>query len=227
MACLLAIITLLTGVHQCLATPALSTLAPSYNDLWDVSQVSVVTSHSGALDWGYPFISNPNHAFGATTPGVREDSVLIFGDHPQGFVHFVEWKTPKPIRLESFMLQTGHDGHGGDMNYRGFSRFSLFAEGVKLFDFFPANPIADSAAPVGAIIETVGDNVILMLANVTPTTAQHFRAEMVQFGNIFHALGPRIIELDGFGSVVPEPASAMLAILGCMFIAVATIRRTG
>jgi len=46
---------------------------------------------------------------------------------------------------------------------------------------------------------------------VPSTTAQYWRAEFVQYGDVMgNASGPRVIELDGYDYVIPEPATICL-----------------
>ncbi len=169
-------------------------VAGSVMDLWDTSRGTIVTAHSEDLS-SFPV----ENMFGASLGGY---DYAIFGDRElAGFVHFVQWRTPKPIRLTGFYLYANHDGPPYDANERGFSRFTLLAQNPvtlnfePLFSYYPSNPYT-----------YIGSSFLLVSAAVTPTVAQNFRAEFVQFGDRTpSARGPRVAELDGYGSIVFPP----------------------
>jgi len=220
-----SIVFVLALAGQAAAVPILQ---PSSDDLWDISQGSVVTAHSPVLDWGGYYVSDIRNMFGYENVGYVEYTKTLFGDAPKGFVHWVEWETPEPITLRSFVLISGHDGEGRDANARGFSRFSLFAEGtpgnfdIQVYELFPSNPYSTTPAPPNTFIESRSYEWLELAANVTPVTSQRFRAEFVQYGDsVPSALGPRVHYLDGFDTfhpAVPEPSSftifTMLFLIG-------------
>ena len=219
-------LTLLFQLSICVSS-SFALIEESNSDLWDVTQGSTVTNDSGALNWNSFFRSDTSNMFGNALPGTCCDDQAIFADRPQGFVHFVEWNTSHPINLRSFVLSANHDGAPRDSNFRGFSRFSLFAKDPVtgafdnlLFEIFPALTYGDTPPPPNAILETDQDGSLLNLwANVPPTTAQSFRAEFVQRGSAPDALGPRILELDGFDFfAVPEPAVSILAVMAFVLL---------
>jgi hypothetical protein len=199
----------------------------STTDLWDVSQGSTVTSHTGVI-----FGSDIRNMFGFVSGFPTDPTVnTLFRDfQPAGTLHAVEWQTAAAISLRSFTLFAAHDGADRGATARGFSRFTLYAFNpvtssfdIKLFELFPSNPYGNTPAPAFSVIETNGDkNLLVVGANIAPVTAQRYRAEFVQFG-VFapNASGPRVFELDGFDTLhedvaapVPEPASIMLVGLG-------------
>ncbi len=62
----------------------------------------------------------------------------------------------------------------------------------------------------------------------TVMTSQIFRAEFIQRGDANpSARGPRVLELDGFGSVVPEPGAVALLALGAAGLLAIARRRGG
>ena len=84
------------GATLTVITPVL----PSTNDLWDISQGSVVTGTSGVH---VPY-SDIRDMFGGTFSPV-EPGVTVFDDgRPAGFVHYVEWRTPTPVTVNAFNL---------------------------------------------------------------------------------------------------------------------------
>ena len=201
------------------------------DDLWDVSQGSVVTGDSGMLS-----LSFPESIFGYENalnpyPDPYEKYNAIFRYASTGTIHWVEWETPTPITLRSFMLGSNGDGTSDD---RRFSRFTLYAANmvsgafdIKLFELFPANPYGDTVYPANAFPQyDPQPGAIFMFANVTPTTAQQFRAEFVAVTR----WAPRVNELDGFDTFfepIPEPSS-LVAILGMGVIALlAFVRKRG
>jgi len=201
------------------------------DDLWDVNQGTVVTAHSGMLgppDWHSQFYAESIFGYyNLDYPSGDGKESAIFGNGVKGTVHWVEWETPAPITLRSFMLGANHDHLPGLAERRGFSRFTLYAADMttglfdnKLFELFPANPYRDTVFPPNAFSRyDANRDALFMFANVEPTLARNFRAEFVQFGDISpSALGPRINELDGFdtfyepgSTIIPEPSSAIIA----------------
>ncbi len=183
----------------------------SYDDAWDVSQGTTVTSNSAV---------HPNsvieNMFG-NTGGYSEQTCAIFTDsEATGYVHWVEWQTASVIELAAFNLVAAHDtGSGRDANERGFSRFSLYAwvggDWQTLYNYYPSNPYGGG--------ENYTDiNFVELYVELTESvTAQKFRAEFVQYGDRTAAShGPRILELDGYA--IPEPATLSLLSLGTLAI---------
>jgi len=182
------------------------------NDVWDVSNGTVVTNTSGALgDVGAESI------FGGFDP-IFGILTLFRDDQGAGFVHFVEWQTPNPVTIESFHLGAAHDEHESpffrDANERGFDLFTLMAFNlttnqfdIVLFDFVV--PLGDDNAvhlsenaelydPTAQF--SVDKNILNIVADVDQlVSADRFRAEFTQHGpGPSNESGPRIIELDGF-----------------------------
>jgi hypothetical protein len=199
---------------------SLTCSAQTNADLWDVSQGSVVTANSPVRDNGPADRSSPRDMFGATEGSVESGNTLFGNQQLAGFVHFVEWQTPTPIRLDSFKLYAIHDGAPSDANQRGFSRFNLLARNPTtqdfelIYTFQPTNPYT-----------VIGPNFLLVDTSVTPMIAQDFRAEFVQFGDSSPTQrGPRVVELDGFG-VVPAPGALLVALMGAVPGATLLLRR--
>lgn len=165
-------------------------------DLWDISRGSTVTRTSGAAA---PF--QPENAFGARLPtpfgNPLYDFIFIDGQ-TNGFVHFLEWKTPSPVTVRSFRLHAQGDGAVND-NGREFEHFVLKSKTIGsasfdsvLYCFTARHPfrLRDSRQR------------IVLAANIAPITAQEFRAEFTDRANRFYS-GPRVIELDGFAERLP------------------------
>ena len=187
---------------------------PSTDDLWDIRQGIVVTQSTPVA----PF-SLPTNMFGGDSeflsPGHSSHKNTLFLDFAVGGqVHAVEWRTPVPITLESFVLNAGHsDLPGRDFHHRGFSRFTLYAFNYAtelfdhvLFELFPSNPFGITPSPPNAAVEFRGNLAQLSLAaNVPATTTDRFRAEFEQPGDPNESYAsPRIYELDGFDTPFPD-----------------------
>lgn len=181
-------------------------LPVSTSDLFDIGQGAAVLSNSPVHG-----ISLPGNMLGGSG-GIAETEHLLFDDgYPAGQVHWIDWSTPAAVAVTSFNLVAIHDpGYAGrDANERGFSRFTLSAwvgsSWQLLYDHAPSNPY-------GGGVTYPDSNYLELNATVATTTASVFRAEYTQYGDRTPgATGPRVVELDGYGSVVPEPT--ILALL--------------
>jgi acetyltransferase-like isoleucine patch superfamily enzyme len=140
------------------------------------------------------FGSLPPDLFGS---GLFQDGL------PAGTVHSVEWQTGQLIELTSFNLFANHDGLVPGAEARGFSAFRLYAQDPVTSNFellaeiFPSDPYDDTPGNM------YSSGFLGLSINVVPTVAQVFRAEFVQFGEEPGAEGPRIGELDAFGTIPP------------------------
>jgi len=91
-----------------------------YDDLWDVSRDTSIVAHSGVLA-----SSDARNMIGFAGMG-GEPSTLLFDDNkPAGSLHYIEWHTFSPVRIESFNIVAAHDYDASDR--RAFSGFELFA----------------------------------------------------------------------------------------------------
>ena len=179
---------------------------PVTTDLWDVSRGTVVTGNSPVLG-----ISDARNLLGFVVESSEVSSLLFADAQPQGFVHFVQWQTPLPNSLRSFILHAAHDGAPFDANKRGFSRFTLLARNpetddfdVQLFEIFPALLYEDTVVPPDVLFEADRRNHLRLCVNVDPTQSQEFRAEFAQFGPPSpNQSGPRVLEIDGYDTLCP------------------------
>ncbi len=166
-------------------------ISPSNSDLWDVTNGITITATSQIRPDYYP-----SDMFG--TSFSQEAGHLIFDDlQTNGFVHFIEWRTPNPVRLSSFNLFAGGDGPLYN-NQREFEQFVLKGKlneadpFVTIYTFTPTHPYTFLDPTTAAIIS----------AAIAPIDAKYFRAEFVQREGGLGFDGPRIVELDGFGTVI-------------------------
>lgn len=158
-------------------------------DAWDVKQGTVITASSGV---GAGALEN---MFGAQLASAEPGMAFFADGQPSGFVHFVEWRTPRPIRLRAFHLQVLDDGVSSQGS-RGISGFTLFVRSPRSSDWVPVHRSAPPSNPYPPDPAT-GLSVFDVSADVDPIVALEFRAEFIQAPN--SALAPRIVELDGFG----------------------------
>ncbi len=167
---------------------------PSTNDLWDISEGTVVTGTSG-VNW--PF-SDIRDMFGGTFSPVEPGNTVFDNSQPPGFVHYVEWQTFGPVTVNSFALFAAGDGPVY-LNEREFSKFVLKAKSsaaatnfdLTLYELDVTNHPYNFVDPTDQA---------LVVTNITPVTAQYFRAEFTQYTAGRGYDSPRIIELDGFGT---------------------------
>jgi hypothetical protein len=162
---------------------------PTTNDVWDLRQGVTITANS-LLNGGFDARDIFGGAYSATEP-----SDTVFSDgQPAGFVHFIEWQTPAPVAIGSFVVFAVGDGPAY-LNEREFAQFVLKAKSagaadfdLTLFSFTPTHPY-DFVDPA---------NQALIAAEIAPVVAQYFRAEFVQYASSRGFDGPRVLELDAF-----------------------------
>jgi hypothetical protein len=143
--------------------------ATSRPDLWDISNGITIAATSG-IRAGF----SAADIFGAITSA--EPGQTVFDDGlPEGFVHFVEWKTPNPITLTSFTLAAGGDGPALN-NEREMAKFVLKAKlragdpFVTIYTYTPTHPYT-----------FLGPDLTLVSTSILSVDAQYFRAEFVQW----------------------------------------------
>ncbi|SEM05284.1 hypothetical protein SAMN04489760_10384 [Syntrophus gentianae] len=211
-------------------------LLMNYTDLLDVSQGTIVTGSSGALTGGWS--SDSRNMFGGTYgsgPADLTNNTIFKDQQSAGYVHWVEWKTSALITLQSFNLVAAHDsGWDGyenrNINFRGFSTFRLFSgDGIGTWtQIFSYTTDPDSDLDYGGGVNYPAQNMLELSANITPTVAQFFRAEFVQYGNgsrnYGDSQGPRICELDGYGPA-PVPLPATMLLLGPGLLCLAALKK--
>jgi len=173
------------------------------DDLWDVSQGAVIIENSPIL--GGSSVSN---MFGANDGSVEwpYGRTLFWDGYYAGADHYVEWRTPTAVALESFKLYAAHDGTSEC--WRAFDYFTLLAKNADtgMFEIIYASAVS---VPYNFIDGE--QDFLIQHTFAAPVAAQEFKAVFRQYAYNPYAAGPRVIELDGFG-YVPEPMT--LALLG-------------
>src|SRR5690242_16589118 len=91
----------------------------SHNDLWEGAIITATSPVRPGFD--------PNAVFGANVSPTEPGSLLFADGYPDGFVHFIEWKTAAPVRLGLFHLFAAGDGQIYS-NEREFGQFVLKAK---------------------------------------------------------------------------------------------------
>lgn len=197
--------------------------SPSSDDLWDISQGTVVTASSPLRNTDY----DTRDVFGGMyTNNTRERGGIIFEDgNTAGHIHFLEWKTAQPIILKQFRLFAYHEFSRPancpcpfpDAKYNGFRTFRLYTKNSsggwdKIYEFSPTLVDGRFRENITNTQPYIGQP-FLYQTDVTPTRGQEFRAEFTQYADpptpeyyqFFWETGPRVMEMDGFGEVVVLP----------------------
>lgn len=182
--------TLLLLAKQFKATGQQAVVKPK--DLWDIwagTEVTGTSARASAFD--------PRDMFGGRFTRLEHEFIFIFDDgHQAPYTHWIEWRTKTPVRLDRYELRARGDGN---QIGREFAAFRLYtreagqAEWRLLDEFAPTHPYT--------YLEQ-GSALLRLSLLQQPVIAQEFRAEFDQMSE--HTMGPRIVELDGFGEALPE-----------------------
>lgn len=182
------------GLASALLSANTQAQAPSRSDLWDVSRGTTVVSSSALEPGGI----DPRDALGGYFSKIFPGALYFSSYVPANSVHFMEWRTSKPVTISSFrVFAEGDTSPAG----REFASFTLRAKspGSPTFDlivynFVPKHPYQFIDPATSLLID----------AQIPALTAQDFRAEFLGFQQPGW-LGPRVIELDAFnGPSAPE-----------------------
>ncbi|MBP7951092.1 MAG: CotH kinase family protein [Verrucomicrobiales bacterium] len=170
----------------------------SATDLFDVSQGAQVIVSTPQ----YPAagMSDARLIFGQPGNGAWvEGTNAIFQDGTAGFTDVVEWQTPGWVNLTGFELRMAQDGTGSA--FRGCQSFKLFAsqDGVNFSQISGGTlPLVGGVNQFSPIL--INDTTL----TGTATNVRAFRLELVRLTGG----GPRVIELDGFGTPGEMPVGA-------------------
>ena len=188
----------LLTLSTALAAQAAAVFSPDFTegvttDLFDDSQGARTISSSLVLQFGGEDL---REAFG-TFGGVEGGNVMFNDGQAIGFTDFIEWQTAATVNLSSIELRFSQDG--GDAN-RSTASYTLLATS----DGFTYSAISSGTVPLtggpgspmqfGALLIT--DSALGPAA----AAARGFRLEVQRNSGS----GPRLREVDGFGTVVPQ-----------------------
>lgn len=199
------------GGAQCVPGPESST------DLFNYTNGTTITGTSGT--W---HSMDPLPMFGVPGGPAGLGDLLFADSRPEGFVHWLEWQVPAPVRVSRFAFFGGEEG--ALVNFRrGFDRFSFHAwtgsSWTLLFEAHPQHPIPRL------------DGGATYLESVTPVSATRFRIELVQrplsFADQYPAglYGPRVYELDAWDAAiafVQHPEASTICLNGTARFSVTT-----
>jgi hypothetical protein len=184
----------LAGYRGAFITSATAAVVPTTDDLWDLRQGIHILQSSGVrpgFDVGDLFGGNISTA---------ENGAAVFPDPIKpGDVHFVEWETPSAVTVRGVALFAVGDGVTF-ANQREVQRFRLMTEtagsedfDLVLLDFQPTHPyeVFDPA------------RVALLATNLPAVTGKVFRTEFTGWDGGSGEKGPRIVELDAYGTTLP------------------------
>lgn len=188
-------------------------------DVFDIAQGTVVNSNSPLMDG-----LDVRDLFGGAFGIGNESGNVIFSNtnsNPwsgsnNSLDYFVTFTTSSPINLAGYTLYLADDMN--DTSNRTVTRFRLFASGdsTPISDVTILNPgQTDYNAAYGSDLVAVSDSFSAVSAN---TFTAVFSANSSATSD---AIGPRVLELDGFSGVsaqgaVPEPGSLTLLSAGLL-----------
>ena len=179
------------------------------SDIFDLSQGTIVLETSPLL--GCCGGSAGENTFGGMA-GVEPPHTLFVDGVPVGSLDFINFQTASLIELTGYSAILADDSDNpanfGDPN-RGSSSFSLYTSPDATFS--SPTLISNTALP-SSYLSNYGTNAIQITDTFAPVTAQFFRLEVTRTTEA----GPRIRELDGVGTVVPEPMSVGLLACGAL-----------
>jgi hypothetical protein len=205
-------LSILMGLTNASAVPLITGI-PLQNDdgvttdLFDVAQGTVVTNSS-------PLFSrfNAEGTFGSTAPQAIEGFRTIFADTPIT-TDFIEFMTLNSIDLTGYRFVLGEDSSGS--GNRSATSFRLYASNN-------AGDVLSHLVSAASIAQTYtvnyGSPQIAITDSISVANVKFFRMEVDRT----HNSGPRIFELDGFGTVVPEPSSIVIATSALILLAAST-----
>lgn len=186
------------GPEHGVSKPSTAALPPPGQkaNLWSVRYGNTVTGNSGLIPG-----CDPRDVFGGLFGSLESHDLILFAENkPEGFPHWIEWKTARPMRLESIQLYAHGDDNTGK---REFSKFRLYAHNAATGQWDPIDTFTPDHHPYR--FGATGIGLLHSYLLPTPITAQEFRAEFLQAkapdGTIN---GPRVVELVGIGTVAEE-----------------------
>jgi len=192
--------------------------AQSSSDLFDLSAGAKVVKHSPLI----PGVSDARDILGGFFSPVETGNTIFADNQGDSFVHFLRFDTPAPIFLSRVDLYAQGDlGASYGSDFRDFGAFRLYG---RMSSTEPFRLLAELASPDHPFVHAAAPFTFDLAGG---PAARQFRLEFDQYNKGFfdsgYLGGPRIIEVDGFGEVVPEPGAAGLlaaaSLAGCLILA--------
>ncbi len=177
-------------------TPELYPAPVSNSDLWEMNNISSISSSSI-----HP-VSNVYSLFGGNLGTIEPENLIFSDNYSSGYIHWVEWTLNNPTQISDINLVATHDGADSDLNNRGFSRFVLEAyvanQWVTVYEHDVVAQNVDGHYPVydGGTYYTQY-NILELEASFTPVTAQTWEASFTRYSDAINCAS-RVIELDGY-----------------------------
>ncbi len=138
----------------------------------------------------------------------RGENLLFASGKSPGFTHFVEWKTKKAVTLTNIILHASGALIGQPV-MQEFNSFVLKAKRTTNDEYHiiasiqPSHPYGVSALNYFTLLDSSFD----------PEVLQYFRAEFTQRDPANYPFGgPRVMELDGFGSVEQDSIAPVVTV---------------
>lgn len=190
--------------------------APSTSDLWDQSQAGFLLTTTPGLTCGFG-----GNLFGASLGNggglcSLEGTERLVLSEASGGVHTFEWTTAS-MNLTSFELNYSSDGAASVLRLLGRLQLAVF-DGTNYVEFYDSGVNGFPAAAPGSLNQAVA------------ATGSQWRATFTNRTDSSPFSGSRLIELDGYGTLVdngvPEPGTAGLALFG-LVAAIAARKQTG
>lgn len=183
----------LTVLACLIALPAAADIVPGTvdDDAFDSSCGTVIIDHDTIVD--------PLNAF--TTSGGFEDGHVLMRNGGLGSVSYIDFQTPRPVRIEGVRLFAHNDGASFSFR-RAMSHFSLYADLDA--DGIAETLVIDEAIDPDYEVEpgnnaTDPTNLDLALLTAGPVRAQDWRLEVTQGSDVQPFEGARLVELDALG----------------------------
>lgn len=176
--------------------PPLKLGADERANRWDVRTGVTVTGHSDLVRG-----CDPRDMFGGVFGSIESRDLVLFGDgKPDGYAHWVEWRTAAPIRLERIEIYAEGDGGATNREAAEIRLMARAADGAwkPIAGFTPDHPYRHQNRAARMLRAFDLTEVVV---------ASEFRAEFVQRTMPGATpMGPRVAEIAGIGMLADPKA---------------------